>query len=246
MKLDYDVLAREYAQHRRAHPEVVRGLIAAGGLHSGSQVLDVGCGTGNYSVALENTVGCSCWGVDPSEKMLVESVRHMRHARLNRGIAEQLAYPDGFFDLAFSVDVIHHVDDVQSFFREGHRVLANRGRICTVTDSEEIIRHRQPLSAYFPDIVALELKRYPRVSLLREAMRVAGFTSLQDELVELAYMTSDIQIYRDRAFSSLHLLTDEAYEQGLCRMERDLRSGPIAVVSRYLLLWGTKNSSVSP
>ncbi|OFX26719.1 MAG: hypothetical protein A2Z07_02230 [Armatimonadetes bacterium RBG_16_67_12] len=44
--------------------------------------------------------------------------------------------------------------------------------------------------------------------------------------------------YRDRAFSSLHLIPQEAFARGLARMEQDLREGPIHCVSRYLLLWG--------
>lgn len=240
MKLDYDAMAREYAQHRQVHPEVLKSLISTGGLHSGSRILDVGCGTGNYIVALENAVGCSCWGIEPSEQMLIRAQERTTTALLRPGGAEQLDCPDDSFDLVFSVDVIHHVDDRQAFFYEGYRVLRESSRICTVTDSEEIIRHRQPLSVYFPDTIALELQRYPRVSNLRELMRVAGFTDLQEAVVELCYSTSDIQMYRDKAFSSLHMLPAKSFQEGWHRMEEDLRTGPIPVVSRYLLLWGSK------
>jgi len=240
MKLDYDAMAREYAQHRQVHPEVLKNLISTGGLHSGSRVLDVGCGTGNYVVALERAVGCSCWGIDPSEQMLVKAQERTNSAILRQGRAEQLEYPGGFFDLLFSVDVIHHVGDRQAFFHEAYRVLRESGRICTVTDSEEIIRHRQPLSMYFPDTIAPELQRYPRISHLCEMMGVAGFTGLQEVTVELCHPISDIQMYRDRAFSCLHMIPDQSFEEGLQRMEEDLRTGPIPVVSRYLPLWGSK------
>ena len=53
MKIDYDFLAQEYAQHRQVQPEVLKNLIQTGDIHSASQVLDVGCGTGNYTVAVE-------------------------------------------------------------------------------------------------------------------------------------------------------------------------------------------------
>jgi len=88
--------------------------------------------------------------------------------------------------------------------------------------------------------VDLELQRYPRISDLREMMRVAGFGELQETTVELAYAIDNIQMYRDRAFSCLHAISAESFERGLQRMEEDLRSGPIAGVSRYLLLWGRK------
>jgi SAM-dependent methyltransferase len=240
VKLDYDAMAREYAQHRQVDPEVLKNLISMSGLYSGSQVLDAGCGTGNYIVALQNGIGCSCWGIDPSEQMLVKAQERTNTAHLRLGRAEQLDYPDDSFDLVFSVDVIHHIRDRQAYFYKGYRVLRESGRICTVTDSEEIIRQRQPISVYFPDTVDLELQRYPRISDLREMMRVAGFTELQETTVELAYAIDTIQMYRDRAFSCLHMISAGSFERGLQRMEEDLRSGPIVGVSRYLLLWGRR------
>jgi SAM-dependent methyltransferase len=178
--------------------------------------------------------------------MLIKARERTRGACLRLGRAEHLDYPDGFFDLVYSVDVIHHVGDRQAFFREGYRVLREGGRICTVTDSEEIIRRRQPLSVYFPETILLELLRYPRVPDLYETMRVSGFTDVQEAEVELCHSISDIQMYRDKAFSSLHMLPAKSFEEGLQRMERDLRAGPIPVVSRYLLLWGTRNAGVAP
>jgi hypothetical protein len=51
---------------------------------------------------------------------------------------------------------------------------------------------------------------------------------------------SDIQAYRDKAFSALLLISEAAFQRGIERMEQDLSTGPIPCVSRYLLLWGTK------
>jgi hypothetical protein len=71
-------------------------------------------------------------------------------------------------------------------------------------------------------------------------MAEAGFGAVEDTVVEFAYLLSDIQAYRDKAFSSLHLISDRAFRAGIARMEGDLRDGPIPCVSRYLLLWGRK------
>ena len=105
LKLDYDFLAQEYALHREVHPEVLSELIQLGDLNNASKVLEVGSGTGNYQVALEKSTGCSCWGIEPSEQMLAIAIGRSTSNRLKMGKAEQLDYPDGFFDLVFSVDV---------------------------------------------------------------------------------------------------------------------------------------------
>jgi len=68
--IDYDKIVSDYARHRRVHPKVLEGLVTTGGIGAASKVLEVGCGTGNYIVAVQGLVGCSCWGIDPAEQML--------------------------------------------------------------------------------------------------------------------------------------------------------------------------------
>ena len=238
MPPDYDQLAAEYARHRQVHPGVLQNL--CGAAHKSHNVLEVGCGTGNYIAALHAQVGCACWGIDPSDEMLAQARARAPDVRFSLGRAEHLDYPDASFDLIYSVDVIHHVQDRPAYIQEAHRALATGGRICTVTDSEWIIRHREPLATYFPETVQAELARYPRMAHLRELYHQAGFVQIGEHVVEFRTTLTDIQAYRDKAYSSLHLIPEDAFQRGIARMERDLSSGPIPYVSRYTLLWGDK------
>jgi ubiquinone/menaquinone biosynthesis C-methylase UbiE len=242
MKIDYDRLALEYARHRTTHPGVLSELIKSGGLDESSKVLEVGCGTGNYAVAVRSLVGCKVWAVDPSEMMLSKGRERSAEINFALGKAESLDFPESFFDMVFSVDVIHHLSSQLDFFREAYRVLKSSGKVCTVTDSEWIIRHREPLSVYFPETVEIELRRYPRIEELEQIMMQIGFTEVKESMVEFPYELHDVQAYSDKVFSSLHLISKEAFEFGIERMERDLRSGSIKCVSRYSLIWGTKPS----
>lgn len=238
--IDYDRIVTDYAQYRQVHPEVLRSLVK--NLQPTSRVLEVGCGTGNYIVAIQELVGCSCWGIDPSNEMLSMAGARSGQIHLQRGQAEDLDFPSSSFDFVFSADVIHHVGDRGQFFREAWRVLRHGGRMCTVTDSEWIIRHRQPLSAYFPQTVAVDLARYPRINDLRASMQKAGFADIEEEMVELPYELNDIGPYRAKAFSCLRLIPKDAFQQGIERMGRDIVAGPIPCVSRYTLVWGAKLS----
>jgi SAM-dependent methyltransferase len=240
VKLDYDAAAQAYARHRNVHPQVLRDLLKTGELEAGSRVLDVGCGTGNYTLALQTTAGCSCWGIDPSKRMLAAARAKSSWGHFGIGSAEHLPYAAESFDLVLSVDVIHHISNRPAYFTEAHRVLKKGGQVCTVTDSEQIIRQRQPLSVYFPETVGPELRRYPRVVDLQGMMVRAGFGNLNKTEVEFAHRLRDIQSYRDKVYSCLHLIPAEAFERGMRRMENDLRAGSILCASRYLLLWGTK------
>jgi len=239
MNQDYDALAADYARHRRTHPGVLERL--ADGLAFTSRVLDVGCGTGNYTVALETAVGCECWGVDPSKEMMAAARSRAASGRFKAGGAERLAFPAGFFDRVFSVDVIHHVEDRAACYREAFRVLSAGGLVCTVTDSEEIIRQREPLSTHFPETIEVELGRYPRIDELRWLMRKAGFRELREEVVAFRHALTDLQRYRAKAFSVLHLIPAEAFERGMRRLETELAErGSVPWSARYLLLWGRK------
>lgn len=241
--MDYDRMAAEYARNRQVHPGVLSKLLSIGEVGSYARVLEVGCGTGNYIVALQANAGSVCWAVDPSDQMLSRAKGRSEKISFQIGAAEILEFPSGAFDLVFSVDVIHHVKDRPAYFREAHRVLCEGGRICTVTDSEWIIRHRRPLSVYFPETVAVEMGRYPRMAELRELMAQNGFGEICEGNVEFAYQLDDIRAYREKAFSALHLISEEAFQRGIARMENDLKNGPIPCVSYYVLLWGTKGSS---
>lgn len=237
-RLDYDTLAADYARHRQVHPGVLRALIATGGITAASRVLEVGCGTGNYLHAVRDLTGCEAWGIDPSAEMLARARERGDGVTLLRGRAERLPVPDAAFDLVFSVDVIHHVSDRPAYVAEARRALRPGGRICTATDSHDDIPRRIPLSTYFPEIVAVELARYPAIPTLRAEMAQAGFTDLHEDHVELRYDLTNAQPYRDRAFSSLHLIDHDAFARGLARMEADLARGPITGRSLYTLLWG--------
>jgi ubiquinone/menaquinone biosynthesis C-methylase UbiE len=239
-EMDYDQLATEYARHRQVHPGVLRSLLVGGSIQPASRVLEVGCGTGNYILALHSATGCAGWGIDPSTQMLAHGSQRPGKVVFQPGQAEKLDFEDEFFDLVFSVDVIHHVQDRPKSYQEAWRVLRPGGKICTVTDSEWIIRHRQPLSVYFPETVEVELKRYPPIASLRSFMEQAGFQEIYDEMGEFSFTVSDIQMYRDKAFSSLHLISEEAFQAGIRRMEADLLKGPMVWISRYVLLWGNR------
>lgn len=162
-----------------------------------------------------------------------------------RGRAEALPFASRSFDLVFSVDVIHHVGDQAAFLREARRVLRSGGRLCTVTDSPDDIRRRAPLTSHFPETVAVELRRYPPIATQAAEMEAAGFDGIRQEHADLDYRLTDAAAYRARAFSSLYLIGEAAWRQGLARLEADLAAGPVAGRSLSTLLWGDAPAATS-
>ena len=238
--MNYDQLARQYAPNRAANPDVLHRLAVWCAEQPAAGILEVGCGSGNYSSALAAITGAACYGLDPSARMLAEAAKRTRDVHLLQGRGERLPFGEAAFGLIFSVDVIHHVIDCTAYLGEAFRALRPGGRVCTVTESEWMIRNRHPLAAYFPEMVAPEVARYPSVDSLRRLMEQAGFRVEDEGTVERRYDVTDLQPFRDKAFSSLHLIGEAEFQAGLARMERDLAHGPIAAVWRNVLLWGRK------
>jgi len=239
-RIPYDQISDEYARHRQVHPGVLRALVET--LPPTCNVLEVGCGTGNYIAAIHAVTGCACWGVDPSPEMLARARERAPGVHLSLGRGERVGLPDGHFDLIYSVDAIHHVEDREAYHAEAHRLLRPGGRLCTVTDSAWIIRRRRPLATHFPESVPIELARYPSIADLRAGMQAAGFFEIEEQQVEHRDALADIQAYREKAYSILHLIPEEAFCRGIARLERDLERGPIERVTRYTILWARRGS----
>ena len=236
--VNYDQAADKYAAHRRLHGGVFRELCTRNMLDPGARLLEVGCGTGNYIAALAQTSGCTACGLDPSIEMLSRVCSDEVHCLLAR--AEELGFADATFHLVYSVDVVHHISDKAAFYREGARVLQAGGWLCTVTDSADMLSRREVLSGYFPETVEIELARYPRIVQLETWMNRAGLVSIRVSAVEEPYEVTSIHPFRDRAYSSLQLIAEEAWQAGLERLERDLARGPIQGMARYACVWGRK------
>jgi hypothetical protein len=93
---------------------------------------------------------------------------------------------------------------------------------------------------YFPDTVEADPAKYPSLDTLQEIMAQVGFVAIDHNTVQMPYRITDVQKYRDKAYSCLHLISEDAFREGIALMEEDLKKGPIECVSRYAMLWGEK------
>ena len=69
--------------------------------------LDIGCGTGNYTIDL-NARGLKFYGVDPSSKMLEEAMFKSQKIKWLEGTAESISVEDKIFAGAIAVLTLHH------------------------------------------------------------------------------------------------------------------------------------------
>ena len=93
-------------------------------LPKGAKVLDVGCGTGEHLQRAVNA-GLSATGVEPAPAMLDIARRNVPRAEITQGVATELPFKDGAFDLVIMVEVLRYLDrpDTEQALAEARRVL---------------------------------------------------------------------------------------------------------------------------
>lgn len=115
-------------------PERIVDVLQERRIGPGEWVLDAGCGTGNYAVALAQAGFCVI-GVDFVMGMLTKArgkVTDDLARRINLRQADlncPLAFPDGYFDHVISISVLQAVADPAFTLRELYRVLKPRGTL---------------------------------------------------------------------------------------------------------------------
>lgn len=238
--LNYDDLADEYERHRRVYPGLIEHIVGYAGITRDCAVLEVGCGTANHLAAVCHATDARGTGVDPSREMLQRAARHPERLDLRIGRAEELGVAPAAFDLVMSVDMIHYVREPRRYFDRAFRALKPGGFVVTVTDSDWVIRNRMPVARYFPATIEAEANRYHPVPALAGAMALAGFGSLNERLIESEYQLTDAARFKEKAYSCLHLISEEDFAKGVTALEADLAQGPIQANLRSLALWGRR------
>jgi SAM-dependent methyltransferase len=219
---DYDAYAATYAWTRGAVPWVLQPLIGcADGLAARASVLEVGCGTGNYINALAaSRPALAHFGFDLSDAMLSEARGRGSSVAFVQGDAStRFPFPDKTFAFTFAVDVIHHIENLSRFFEEAHRTLVPGGRLAIVTDSETTLKRRS-LTAFFPEILPIELARYPSVSLLHNRANQVGLQLVSEEEVTGTVALDEEFLARLEAkcSSAMRLMEPMAHAAGMARV----------------------------
>jgi len=186
-------------------------------------VLEVGCGTGTFAAALAERSACRVWAVDSETRMLeVARSRVPAAVGLKLGRAEALPFRDGWFERVVMRLLVHLVQRPQAF-AEARRVIAPGGVLAIATFDHS---HFDTwwLNAYFPSVAAIDRERFPTADDLTSELRAAGFDA------RLLFLHQESTIHRDEALarvrgrhiSTLELIGEAEYEEGLLRAERDL------------------------
>ena len=103
------------------------------------RVLDFGCGTGKYVIHLKKR-GINVRGLDLDTEEIAEAIQEYARDRITLYDGElPLPFPDDYFDVVISTEVLEHIDDASSILKEIHRI-TKRTFLMTVPDGTGVPR----------------------------------------------------------------------------------------------------------
>lgn len=148
---------------------ILRLLVRIGFADVPRVVLSVGCGSGE-EIRFLRRFG-KVYGIDPGE----DAVRFCRAAGIGeevvRASAEEIPFPDEYFDAVFMLDVLEHVRDEERAFAEIYRVLKDGGIVVISVPA-------YPWVWSGADIRSHHFRRYTR-GVLEKKCSASGFSVLR-------------------------------------------------------------------
>ncbi len=241
----YNSIGKTYDTTRKADSGITQKILQFLCPEQSKHFLDIGCGSGNYTTAL-NKSGLTIDGVDISPEMLKKAKTKDPNIDWYEGDARNLPFHPNCYDGATCVLATHHIKDISVAFKEAFRVLS-QGRFVIFTATPEQC-HQYWLREYFPEMIADACKIMTSFEQLHDALSQAGFKSIYSEPY---FVTNDLQdwflhagkyrpeMYLDpvvrAGISSFHVSSyGNEVELGLAKLQRDIHTGQIQeVIQRY-------------
>lgn len=233
----YDKIGTGYNSTRQADPYLTQRLLYHLQPKNNGLYLDIGCGTGNYTITLVNK-GFNFIGVEPSEKMLIAAKSRKPNINWLLGTAEQIPAGDKVFDGIIATLTIHHWTDLKKAFVEINRVLADNGKLVLFTSTPEQMEGYW-LNHYFPQMLYSSIVQMPSFANIEEAI---GRTELEIIDIEKYYIKDNLRdcflyvgknnpnCYFDKkirqgisSFSSL--ANNDEVKNGLSKLRNDIDNG---------------------
>ncbi len=150
-------------------------------------ILDGGCGTGNYIQALKEKVG-HLYGLELNGGMLAqarEKCQNEANIQLEQGsLLEPLPYHDETFDGMMCNQVLHHLvaassqehfEPVHQLIKEAQRVLRPQGVLVFNTNSHQQLYDGFWWADLIPEAVGRIAKRFPPREIMTSMLKEVGF-----------------------------------------------------------------------
>ncbi len=198
-------------------------------------ILDVGCGTGNYTAIQQSVFTGGQWvGFDPSPKMLAMA-REKITAVLSRAVVEKMPFPNLSFDYMAANFTFHHFQDKTAALDELTRVCKPNGllRIHNLCPKKMVDWWVYQL---FPVTIKMDKQRFWSIERLVEELEKRRWSvkmEIEVQRVKRPLIEIHTQIL-NRDTSQITLLDEDSYTAGLRQVEQQLAANPHADITYHI------------
>jgi ubiquinone/menaquinone biosynthesis C-methylase UbiE len=227
MKIDYNDISRTYDDYRSYHKRQIQQIVKFGEIEKGMKILDLGCGTGNLSLQLSETISVGTVGLDSSFNMLEKANKKSLQVLCADADHSPFPFKDKLFDLIIGSYFIHYIKNIFALIKECYRIL-NNGSLVLITSSHGQIESLHPvIKKFFPSLVKKDIARFPEISKLDNSLQSAGFKDIKyEELVinKIPIDMSYVEKVRNRFVSTFYLLPENEFMTGVEKLEEFVRN----------------------
>jgi ubiquinone/menaquinone biosynthesis C-methylase UbiE len=171
----YDQIGHSYDQTRSADPVITASICKLLSPHKAGHYLDIGCGSGNYTIALSK-LGYKITGVDISAEMLNKAKAKSDAVTWIKSNAKKLQFDDEEFDGAICTLATHHIQELDKAFSEIYRVLKPKTRSVIFTATPTQMRNYW-LCHYFPKMMSDACETMQEQNDMIKCLETAGFSN---------------------------------------------------------------------
>jgi ubiquinone/menaquinone biosynthesis C-methylase UbiE len=222
-----ETFSKKYDAHRAADMRLLEAIIDNLKLNKTMNILDFGCGTGNYLEALQSKGYRNLFGLDPSKNMR-DTAFKKTNVIIRDGSHLNIPYEDNFFDAVILIAVIHFVEDIKSLFDGLQRICKKGALVFIATQSYKQIERRF-YNKYFPSLVKIDKTRYHEIEKIISTAEQSGFSlrtnqdflSCTDMMIDEKYFS----LVQNKAFFIFELLPSKEFEKGLSLFRKDMKNG---------------------
>lgn len=225
VKINYNEISKIYDDVRDEEVSLIENFLAEVELNETMAILDVGCGTGNYTNLMKQLTKGKVYGLDSSVGMLERAKNKNEEITFVLGNALEIPFSSRMFDFVYMTDVIHHIKDIKQMFTELFRILKPNGKICIMTQSHRQIDLRY-MSEFFPQTAVVDKNRYPDIGEIIDKATKANLlfmkTQIVNEGIECKLDQKFLELVKKKGYSMLHLLDVFEYEKGLEKVKKEI------------------------
>lgn len=222
MKINYSQISKTYDNHRSYVELNMETFIRFADLKNRMKILDVGCGTGNLSAQIMESINIDSVGIDISFQMLQKAKKKALDvvcADVDYGVPLN----DRTFDAVIGSYFLHYIKNREFLITDCFRILKENGPLIFLTSSHDQIEQLHPvMKEFFPSLIERDKERFPDIPELDYFFKAAGFKNIRHGELIISRIPIDmtyLEKVKNRFVSTFYLLSEREFNRGVEKLE---------------------------